>query len=74
MFSIDSIMSTDLITLRPESTVAGARRFRQAGWDVEVAALGAFEAGPLPRKLVLRNGSTRIRLVISHWQVPAPVD
>ena len=30
MFSIDSIMSTDLITLRPESTVAEARGLMQS--------------------------------------------
>jgi len=58
--------------LAPKSAAPGARRWRQAGWDVEVAALGAFDAGPLPRKLTYIQGGTRLRLVVSDWQVPLP--
>lgn len=58
--------------LPAQSQGPGARRWRQAGWQIEVNELGAYEAGALPRKLTFVRGATRLRLVVSNWQVPLP--
>ncbi|MFK8015187.1 MAG: lipoprotein insertase outer membrane protein LolB [Gammaproteobacteria bacterium] len=59
--------------LVPKSDLPGARRFAQAGWDVEVQALRTYDSGTLPRKLALSKGATRVKLILSTWQVPATV-
>ena len=52
------------------STAAGSD-FEQSGWRVAVTeyAVVAGAPAPLPARLELRRSSTRIRLVVDHWQV-----
>ena len=49
-----------------------SRLFEQSGWRVLVRELTQTSAGVLPRRVVLTRDDTRLRLVISHWQSPAP--
>jgi outer membrane lipoprotein LolB len=60
-------------TLAPatDQSLAG---FEQAGWTVSVEQMSDYGQWTLPRKLTLTRGQTRLRLVISRWQVPATTD
>ena len=56
----------------PELPSAGVGAdFDQSGWHVAVTEFAAVAGapGPLPARLELTRSSTRIRLVVDHWQV-----
>jgi len=51
-----------------------AAGFRQGGWEVSFSAFAAVPGapGPLPVRLALTRGPTRIRVLVSSWQVGGP--
>ncbi|MAT94774.1 MAG: outer membrane lipoprotein LolB [Halioglobus sp.] len=44
------------------------RALSQDGWQVRFEAYGEFDALPLPTRLVVENGATRVTLLLRRWQ------
>jgi len=44
---------------------------QQQGWSLSFEGFAVQETYRLPRKLVMRNGDLRVRLVIDDWSLPA---
>ncbi|MXV07072.1 MULTISPECIES: lipoprotein insertase outer membrane protein LolB [unclassified Xanthomonas] len=50
------------------------RTLRQMGWDIEFQEWYPPSDGQpaLPRRIEARNGDAKVRLLVDHWDIPAP--
>jgi outer membrane lipoprotein LolB len=47
------------------------RRLQQDDWEVQYEQYGQFENFTLPTRLQIQRGTTRVKVIISHWQTAA---
>lgn len=47
------------------------RGLRQDGWEVRYERYGQFEGITLPVRLQIERGSTRVKVIVSHWETTA---
>lgn len=57
-----------------QPSVGDGARFDQAGWGVAISEYAVVPGapGPLPARLVLTRASTRIKVIVEHWQAGVP--
>ncbi|MCB1689295.1 MAG: outer membrane lipoprotein LolB [Halioglobus sp.] len=56
------------IAVNPETELL--QSLQQGDWEVQFQKYGQFDAYILPTRLQIQRGSTRVKLVLSRWQMP----
>ncbi len=58
-----------LIDVNPQTELL--QNLQQGDWEVNFQSYGQFQAYVLPTRLQIQRGTTRVKLVISRWQMPS---